>query len=162
MVAIDPPTCPRVRSSNDTAAQSTTIHGGSRRSSLEARHASGRSSTALPADDGGEDRDVIGLVRGPLEVSGLIPEPMRAHARAQLAKRCVHPSSCWRPSGPMAVGLSPKDGSLPSFPWNHEGSGLSANREEPCPFALLPMTIRPHECRPQGQGITPIACLAGP
>ena len=72
--------------------QSTTLQGGSRRSSREARQASGRSSAALPVDDGVEDRDVSSLVRGSLDPSGRIPEPMRAHARAQPAKRCPGPS----------------------------------------------------------------------
>jgi hypothetical protein len=38
-----------------------TIRGGSRRSSREASHASGRSSTSLPVDDGVEEREVSSL-----------------------------------------------------------------------------------------------------
>jgi hypothetical protein len=61
----------------------------------------------------------------------------------------------------MAVGVSPRDASLGCFPWDHEGSWLPASRERGCPFALLAMTIRPHECRFQGQRGPPHACLAG-
>jgi hypothetical protein len=46
--------------------QSTTLHGGSRRPSRAASHASGRSGAALPVDDRGEDRDVRSLARGSL------------------------------------------------------------------------------------------------
>ena len=60
----------------------------------------------------------------------------------------------------MAVGLSPKDASLPSFPWDHEGSWVSASGEGVCPCALMPMTIMPHGCSLQGQGIAPNGCLA--
>lgn len=113
-------------------------------------------------DDRIDDHDVSSLVRGSLRASGPIPEPMRAHARARPAKECAAASFAGNRSAPIAVGFRRRDGSLSPFPWNHEGSWLSASREGMCAFALFHMTIGPYECRPHGQGITPNACLAGP
>ena len=117
--------------------------------------------TALPVDDGGEDRDVSRLARGWLNPSERIPEPMRAHARATTPEAVRRLVVCSNRLTLMAVGFSPRDASLSCFPWDPQGGWLSPSRERVCPCALMPMTLRPHGCRLQGQGGPPYACLDG-
>ena len=125
-----------------------------------AGHASGRSGTALPVDDRVEDRDVSSLVRGWLNPSGLIPEPMRAHARAN--PRSGAPARRLLESiAPMAVGFSPKDASLRSFRWDHQGWMVvpkSRRGVSMCPLGHDHQAAWVQASRPRGP---PNACLAG-
>jgi hypothetical protein len=88
---------------------------------------------------GVEEREGTSLVRESLDPSGLSPEPMRAHARAEPAKRCAGPSfggidlppwpwafRRWMHPSRSFVGTIRADGCpqiakgcalVPSFPW---------------------------------------------